>query len=198
VGYSGETCVVFDPCATMDCGGHGTCEGGACRCAESYTGNRCETQTGPDPGVFVVNSGPYTTSEAGRCVGRPNGYGPNEECNIVVSGGGGLVDECSVFDTGGPGHPPYATSRGASGVHCCDYVTVGGTQYSGSGCPTGEVLDRDDTITWISNSDHQGEDEGPSRPGYGNDWNGCKAKNTCGVQESTHGVGGGWQICLVR
>eukprot|EP01052_Picozoa_sp_SAG31_P022371 SAG31_NODE_1776_length_7300_cov_10.281905_7_plen_466_part_00 len=32
-----------DPCWGMDCGEHGTCSGGSCRCERGYSGRRCET-----------------------------------------------------------------------------------------------------------------------------------------------------------
>ena len=39
-------------------------------------------------------------SEGGRWVGRAEGYGPSEECAIVVGGtGGGVLAPCAVFDT---------------------------------------------------------------------------------------------------
>ena len=39
--------------------------------------------------IFAVTSGPCTVSDGGRCVGRPEGYGPDEDCAITVGGGGG-------------------------------------------------------------------------------------------------------------
>jgi hypothetical protein len=47
---------------------------------------------------FEVVSGPCTTSQGGRCVGRPDGYGPDESCEIAVRMGGALAD-CPVFET---------------------------------------------------------------------------------------------------
>eukprot|EP01051_Picozoa_sp_SAG22_P015728 SAG22_NODE_2099_length_3016_cov_3.513198_1_plen_818_part_00 len=139
------------------------------------------------PGTFVVNSGPCIISEGGRCVGRFGGYLPNEDCEITVRGDGGVLGECGRFDTGGPAH-------GRPGVHCCDFVTLGETQYSGSDCPQGSPLRRGDAVSWHSDSTHQGEDQLESS----NDWNGCRAKNLCGLPETTHGLGGGWQICFDR
>ena len=58
------------------------------------------TTTPPDafaghfrPSWFVVNSGPCTVSQGGRCVGRPQGYGPDESCTIAV---GGVVDILAI------------------------------------------------------------------------------------------------------
>lgn len=50
------------------------------------------------PGMFEVVSGPCTVSQGGRCVGRPNGYSQNEQCNIAVRSGGEL-GACPVFQT---------------------------------------------------------------------------------------------------
>ena len=32
-----------DPCANVDCGDHGECQGGKCVCTDNYTGDNCET-----------------------------------------------------------------------------------------------------------------------------------------------------------
>eukprot|EP01047_Picozoa_sp_COSAG01_P055411 COSAG01_NODE_6167_length_3814_cov_24.241992_2_plen_559_part_00 len=47
-------------------------------------------------GAFSVISGPCTTRQNGRCVGRPHGYQPGEQCAIQVSRGGTL-GPCPVF-----------------------------------------------------------------------------------------------------
>jgi hypothetical protein len=61
--------------------------------------------------AFFVVSGPCTTRDGGRCVGRPHGYGPNERCEIVVARGG-VLGPCPVFQvrctlSHGIHTPPY-------------------------------------------------------------------------------------------
>lgn len=91
---------------------------------------------------FIVQSGPCVVAEDGRCVGRPSGYGPSEQCTIVVGGGGGLLGECGVFDTHGFN----------------DAVTLPVSPDSrrfGSDCPSGVALAKGDAIKWISDADEQ-------------------------------------------
>eukprot|EP01051_Picozoa_sp_SAG22_P006521 SAG22_NODE_430_length_10586_cov_6.817202_4_plen_1059_part_00 len=63
----------------------------------------CDVETGEClsnlPEAFVVVSGPCTVSQEDRrrCVGRREGYGPNEECTITVAVGG-RVGTCTLFD----------------------------------------------------------------------------------------------------
>ena len=123
--------------------------------------------------VFSVTSGPCTVSEGGRCVGRAEGYGPSEECAIVVGGtGGGVLAPCAVFDLYG----------GDSG----DIVTLPGVRaLYGSECPVGAGLAAGDALSWTSDGRYQG--------GGGN---GCGAKGTCGLPYSTWDVGGGWKLCF--
>ena len=93
------------------------------------------------PGYFITTSGPCTVSEGGRCVGRAGGYGTNEDCTIVVGGGGGVLGACGVFDM-----------EGGS-----DYVTLPpGTHYDGGNCPTSSRLNAGDQVGWHSNGDWQG------------------------------------------
>ena len=47
------------------------------------------TAAGEDGEWFRVVSGPCTTSENGRCVGRPDGYAAFEVCEIAVGRVGG-------------------------------------------------------------------------------------------------------------
>ena len=125
---------------------------------------------------FAVISGPCTVSEGGRCVGRPEGYGPDEDCAITVVGGGGVLGPCPVFDT----------DHG-------DSVTLpGGARHGDSDCPEGAALAPGDAIAWTSNAAHQGSVGAPS--GYNG--NGCAAKGTCGLPFSQHGLGGGWELCF--
>ncbi len=120
------------------------------------------------PGYFRVISGPCTTSRGGRCVGRPDGYGPSESCTIVVGGVGGVLGACSVFDM------QFDIDSGSSHSHVCssDYVqlpqsdTTGLNAYGGSGdgsrhcgsdCPVGATLAAGDYVAWASNERYQGD-----------------------------------------
>eukprot|EP01046_Picozoa_sp_COSAG06_P038786 COSAG06_NODE_4509_length_4193_cov_11.274792_2_plen_387_part_00 len=143
-------------------------------------GSKADDPPGSFPGFFLVFSGPCTVSEGGRCVGRPDGYGPSEDCDITV-GGGGVLRACTVFDTMNNG---------------VDLVTLPGTlpdaEHEGSDCPVGAVLAPGDAIAWTSNTGNQGT---VGCSGTYSD-NGCAAKGTCGLSWSQDGLGGGWQICF--
>jgi hypothetical protein len=135
-----------------------------------------------NPGIFTVSSGPCEVSEGGRCVGRPNGYSPNEDCEIAVGGGGGVVGACAVFDT----------------TNNDDRVTlVDGSQHYGmygSSCPVGAALSPVATLSWHSNNHWQGSvGDTASCSGC---HNGCTAKGTCGLPYSASGLGGGWVVCF--
>eukprot|EP01043_Picozoa_sp_COSAG02_P022963 COSAG02_NODE_1211_length_13860_cov_3.931618_2_plen_1693_part_00 len=155
----------------------------------------------PDRPCLAYNTtAPCTVSQGGRCVGRPQGYGAYEECHIAVSGGAGLLDSCSVFDT--------ETGE--------DVIALpGGATRSGSDCPEGTPVLLGDEMVWYSDNDHQGSYFAP---------NGCQEKGLCGPtqadgrHDSTVGagwggvmtglpwqehfnqaftLGGGWEICFV-
>jgi hypothetical protein len=131
--------------------------------------------------VFIVNSGPCTVSEGGRCVGRPQGYGKYEDCMISVGGGSGVLGPCAVFD--------FCSICG--GQSCTnDRITLqpDDLMHGGSDCPTGAVLAPGDSVSWYSDSGDQGS--------VGHDTNGCATKGTCGLPYSANGLGGGWQICF--
>ena len=131
---------------------------------------------------FAVSSGPCVVSDNERCVGRPGGYLPNEECTIAVGGGGGLLGSCSVFDLEYP-------LQGCGGI--CDYLTMpDGTTHDGSDCPVGTTLAPDDSVGWTSNAGTQGT------VGDGSSDNDCAAKGTCGAPWSASGLGGGWELCF--
>ena len=96
--------------------------------------------------IFTVSSGPCEVSEGGQCVGRPNGYGPSESCTIIV-GAGGLLGECSVFDT-----MDYVRTSSVG-----DALTLpDGSTHSGSDCPVGVALAPGDTMSWESDDRWQG------------------------------------------
>ena len=97
------------------------------------------------PGFFVVNSGPCTVAEGGRCVGRwPGGYLPDEDCAISVAGAGGALGACPVFDFEGVSYD-YLTLPDGS-VH-------GGADWD---CPAGTVLEGGQTLSWHSDQSVQG------------------------------------------
>jgi hypothetical protein len=140
-----------------------------------------------NPGVVRVNSGPGTISEGGRCVGKPDGYGPSEECKIT-SDAGGLLGACGVFDTsGGPGGS--ATGFWGDAIILPDFMVD--SIRGGSDCPVGVLLGPGDSVGWSSDSEDQGtvdwDNHGP---------NGCSDKGLCGLPHSSDGPGGGWQICF--
>eukprot|EP01045_Picozoa_sp_COSAG04_P025653 COSAG04_NODE_3405_length_2844_cov_3.814208_2_plen_261_part_00 len=132
---------------------------------------------GGDGAFFLVLSGPCAVSEGGRCVGRAEGYGGDEDCAITVGGGGGVLGPCPVFDTRNGDDP----------------VTLpGGAAHYRSDCPEGAALAPGDGIAWHSDCCDQGS------VGYGGqaDYNGCAAKGTCGLPYSHDGLGGGWELCF--
>eukprot|EP01052_Picozoa_sp_SAG31_P026830 SAG31_NODE_2460_length_5658_cov_8.348084_2_plen_916_part_00 len=185
-----KACVVH-PCELGDrfCQNGGTCievvaeVGGAvpfeCQCVNNFAGERCETDL---RALFTVVSGPCTVSDGGRCVGRPDGYLPNEECEILVSGESGMLGPCAVFDI------DYALDPNDD-----DYLTLpDGTQRTGplhgdiwrpeqraGGCPIGKILVPHDILRWHSSPIEQG-------------------KNGNGLPQSRDGLGGGWQICFAK
>eukprot|EP01045_Picozoa_sp_COSAG04_P010896 COSAG04_NODE_683_length_11182_cov_15.270775_11_plen_242_part_00 len=151
-------------------------------------GSKAEDPPGSIPGFFLVSSGcsardsngvctdetpPCAVSEGGRCVGRPEGYGPHEDCAITVVVGGVLAP-CAVFDTN-YGH---------------DMVTLpGGAEHRASDCPVGVALASGDVIAWQSSGNGQGS--------VGHRDDGCAAKGTCGLPYNDDGnLGGGWQLCF--
>eukprot|EP01045_Picozoa_sp_COSAG04_P037831 COSAG04_NODE_9855_length_827_cov_1.100275_1_plen_258_part_10 len=108
----------------------------------------------PLPGVFVVLSGPCTTTtvDGNFCVGRfPGGYAPNEACEIAVVGGGGALGSCPVWSIDEGCHPRDRAScprmQWNDPSECCgDYVIMpdGGKRHgftAGGDCP----VDRGDT-----------------------------------------------------
>eukprot|EP01046_Picozoa_sp_COSAG06_P020233 COSAG06_NODE_1475_length_9337_cov_6.585733_1_plen_429_part_10 len=136
--------------------------------------------------VFNVSSGPCEISQGGRCVGRPQGYLPTEDCAITVSGGGGVLAPCSVFDMDGFGS--------ASG----DIVTVLGQVHSNSDCPTGVALSTDNTVSWFSDDFGQGNPDWYLLGYPDGNGNGCGPKGICGPAAwSRTEVGGGWELCFV-
>ena len=129
--------------------------------------------------AFVVNSGPCTVSDGGRCVGRPEGYLRGERCSISVGGVATItLGKCQVFDTDTDHYDRVAWGSGPSG-----------SAYDGSDCPEGQQLTPGLEVTWQSDSGRQGSVGGPDGG------NGCVAKGMCGLPWSLAGIGGGWEIC---
>jgi hypothetical protein len=136
-----------------------------------------KTVSPPDFGFdgphFVVTAGPCVAYRG--CVGRPQGYSPNEACTITVAGASGTLGSCRVFDME---ELPY------------DAVELPARQYGGSDCPSGVTLQVDDTIRWHSDDRSQGT------VGHRGTDNGCGARGVCGLPYSGNDLGGGWQICF--
>eukprot|EP01043_Picozoa_sp_COSAG02_P067017 COSAG02_NODE_10620_length_1899_cov_1.294444_2_plen_378_part_00 len=129
--------------------------------------------------MFDVSSGPCTVSQGGLCVGRAQGYGVNEECAITVSGGGGTLAACSVFDV-----CPASD----------DFITLpGGAKHRASDCPVGVALATGNTVAFASDGICQGSVGYPSFDAMMD----CGATGTCGLPHSYYGLGGGWEICFV-
>ena len=157
----------------------GTVTTGAAGEARTYTGNLQPT--------FVVNSGPCTVAEGGRCVGRwPGGYLPSEDCAISVAGTGGPLGPCPVFDTesylfaGTYRDPTEDQTTGGP-----DFLTLpDGSTYHTADCPTGTVLAAGQTLAWHSDRNNQGITL-HDKYGHGD-----------GLPYSAYGAGGGWQICF--
>eukprot|EP01050_Picozoa_sp_SAG11_P014115 SAG11_NODE_1706_length_4412_cov_3.163691_3_plen_352_part_00 len=123
---------------------------------------------------FTVDSGPCTVSEGGRCVGRPDGYLPNEECEIVVGGGIGMISECLLDTEDGDWADWLTTPDGIRHGHGVNPESVE------SGCPIGASLSTGDVLTWASDGRYQGDNHGGALP------------------MSVDGLGGGWQICFAE
>ena len=180
-----------------------------------------------DPPNFVNFGGPYFTVTSGPCVayggcvGRPDGYLPNESCEIVVGDIGGVLGTCPMFDVYQQDgltvperslpNPPDCLDQLHSGLQCpvesCQQRPPGAesgalTNYNcgypqnyfhNSDCPTGAVLTPGDTLSWETNGQHQGN--------FGTfagiaASNGCEEKSMCGLPYSQHDLGGGWQVCF--
>eukprot|EP01051_Picozoa_sp_SAG22_P007249 SAG22_NODE_503_length_9694_cov_13.573736_5_plen_1203_part_00 len=177
-----SACTLRDPCLyprPVSCGAHGSCdsrnEGRCSICKDGYSGSSCNIS----PPHFEVRSGPCTLSEGGRCVGRwPGGYGPNEDCEIVVAGGGGgggggaargVLGGCPVFDI-------------QSSDFYDDLLTLpDGSRHHGADCPAGAVLAAGQSLAWHSSTRWQGNNP------QGN-----------GLPQSHDGLGGGWQVCFAK
>jgi hypothetical protein len=149
------------------------------------------------PGTFTVLSGPCEISEGGRCVGRPRGYSPDENCAIVVGGGGGVLGACAVFDTfsgdGGPDHLtlPAGSTHSLPDIDAFSHEILGDS-HRGSDCPRGAALapGAPDALRWESSGNQQGS---VGRTDFDN---GCAGKGTCGLPYSGYGLGGGWIVCF--
>jgi hypothetical protein len=99
-------------------------------------------------GLFADSSGACRISEDGRCVGRPDGYGPNERCSITIGREGALA-ECAVFD--------MQKRYEAGGTPSGDYITLpDGSTRNGADSLAGMELFPGQTIEWTSDTGCQG------------------------------------------
>ena len=89
---------------------------------------------------FAVVSGPCTVADHGRCVGRRDGYLPNEQCEITVSGGYGALGQCLAFN-----------------IADTDRLTLpSGRVVNLADCPVGLILAPGQTLAWTSDGSCQG------------------------------------------
>eukprot|EP01046_Picozoa_sp_COSAG06_P045635 COSAG06_NODE_6339_length_2978_cov_2.675234_2_plen_271_part_00 len=136
-----------------------------------------KTTNPPDFGFvgphFLVTAGPCVAY--GGCVGRPQGYLPNEACAITVVGASGTLGSCGIFDMEDVAY---------------DAVELPARRYGGSDCPSRVTLQVGDIVQWHSDDRNQGS------LGHRGMDNGCATKGTCGAPYSGDDVGGGWQICF--
>jgi len=79
-----------DPCSNINCGQHGTCDGGNCICSDSYTGNNCEI----DP-CSNINCGQHGTCDGGNCICSDSYTGNNCEIEPIID----CVGEFSECDS---------------------------------------------------------------------------------------------------
>jgi hypothetical protein len=157
-----------DPCESIDCGAHGVCIDGSCVCDEPTSTVRWQGQTCNERwhvGSFEVRSGPCTTSEDAKCVGRrydehnPWPGAPQTDCGGYC--GSGIVERCEItvvqegnlglsqlFDTvsydhhnGDNGDANYFARRhdsvGLPGSYCEDYASHGYTEADPPNPPQG-------------------------------------------------------------
>eukprot|EP01052_Picozoa_sp_SAG31_P012654 SAG31_NODE_745_length_12408_cov_4.755057_3_plen_429_part_00 len=119
-----------DSCDSAPCLNGGLCVDGtstyACTCASGWYGDNCGSDV-----RFVVERGPCTLQEGGRCVGRPQGYAESEACTILTTSSALLAD-CPIFDT-----------RREQ-----DSVQIGSRTFDE--CPAGTVLPARSRFSWHS------------------------------------------------
>ena len=91
---------------------------------------------------FSIVSGPCLLETNGTCVATPNfpsPYGPNENCNITMTGGGFV-----------------STTSFATESHY-DWLTVDGARYGGSNGPFNQAVSSGATVTWESDRSVQNQ-----------------------------------------
>jgi hypothetical protein len=151
-----------------------------------------------DPGRGITGGCMYvgctssgcTVSDDGKCVGRREGYLPNEECHITIGGGGGMLAGCDVFDLGNEDvieFPSLNTKMSSNPNNLQPLERV--DRFRQSNCPVGVALAPGDEIFWSSDR----ADQGAAIDHYDNH---CTEKSLCGLPWSDPGLGGGWQICF--
>lgn len=102
------------------------------------------------------NIPPCIVSEGGRCVGRPEGYSQGEQCTIAVSGGGGMLGSCGVFDTYNTWHGHDSVSLPDSCSPNCPQGWASLNVHYGSDCPVGELLNAGESVSWSGDSNYHG------------------------------------------
>eukprot|EP01050_Picozoa_sp_SAG11_P022310 SAG11_NODE_4187_length_2023_cov_1.428274_2_plen_320_part_00 len=128
----------------------------------------CEVLAGSEHGPvlpghphFVVQSGPCTLDQGGRCVGRPSGYENSESCRIFATGSFTL-GSCPVFNTES-GHD-YLSICPHDG-DCNSQTTSQCGGFSGScmhlyddyyHCPSGLHMTASSIIIWHSDWSNEG------------------------------------------
>lgn len=119
---------------------------------------------------FRVDSGPCELSQGGSCVGRPNGYGGSETCSITAMSSIAALS-CPIFNTG-QGY---------------DYLTIDGTQYGGTDCPTGVSVSSGSSVSWSSDGSAAGA-------GWEICTAGAAAFEFAGLRRSASMSGPGWMM----
>lgn len=139
----------------------------------------------PRAAHWTVHSGPCEVfGPDGSCVGRPNGYNPNERCEITAHGGG-KVSSCPVWNIDWTIEMPcFSAGLFIDQVIGSAFTTEG----CGTGeCPVGHVLGDGDPVVWQSDGGIQGNID-PRDPGL--------IRGTSPAAVEGAGLGGGWALCL--
>ena len=143
------------------------------------------------PVFTTLDTDPCTTSDSGRCVGRPDGYRNGEYCTITVENGGGTIAPCRVYDFGDSDHLII------NGVD--EYRPRDDGPNQGNDriyCPEGLAVVASDSIIWRTEGGSNGN-YGPTHGGFQE--NGCTAAGTCGLPYAEFDeLGGGWELCFDR
>ena len=96
-----ESATPIDPCAEVDCGAHGSCDGGKCTCRDHYTGTQCQTLADP---CEAIDCGAHGSCDGGACTCRDRWHG----------------DRCET-------RPQTCCSHQDGGYCSCQFYCAGGT-----------------------------------------------------------------------